>query len=107
EQKRRSEITDLQSAAVASTEWFENVPSYIDRPITQFAYSLWKRRGRHPRWRYHLHLATQFSTLRRLRQTLSALRNELRAQHRMKLADMSQPAYSDPADMPTGSLRIQ
>jgi 2-polyprenyl-6-methoxyphenol hydroxylase-like FAD-dependent oxidoreductase len=107
EQKRRSEIMDLQSAAVASTEWFENVPSYIDRPITQFAYSLWKRRGRHPRWRYHLHLATQFSTLRRLRQTLSALRNELRAQHRMKLADMSQPAYSDPADMPTGSLRIQ
>jgi hypothetical protein len=25
----------------------------------------------------------------------------------MKLADLSQPAYSDPADMPTGSLHVQ
>ncbi|HKS92810.1 MAG TPA: hypothetical protein VJQ83_12830, partial [Tepidiformaceae bacterium] len=78
----------------------------IDQPITQFAYSLWKRRGRHPRWRYHLHLATQFSSLRRLRQALSALRNGRRAQHRMKLADISSPAYSHP-DLPTGSVRVQ
>jgi len=88
EDKRRSEIMDLQSAAMSSTEWFENVPSYIDQPITQFAYSLWKRRGRYPQWRYHLHLATQITTLRRLRRAVSALRNELRARRRMKLADI-------------------
>ncbi|HSZ29041.1 MAG TPA: FAD-dependent monooxygenase, partial [Pseudonocardiaceae bacterium] len=93
EEKRRSEIIDLQSAAMSSTEWFENVPSYIDQPITQFAYSLWKRRGRYPQWRYHLHLATQIATLRRLRRTVSALRNELRARRRMKLADIPASKY--------------
>jgi 2-polyprenyl-6-methoxyphenol hydroxylase-like FAD-dependent oxidoreductase len=105
EQQRWADIMDLQNAAVNSTEWFENVPSYIDQPITQFAYSLWKRRGRHPWWRYQLHLATQLTPLRRLRRQLSALRNGLRAQHRMKLADSSPPEYSDP-DLPTGSVRI-
>jgi tRNA isopentenyl-2-thiomethyl-A-37 hydroxylase MiaE len=97
---------DLQKAALNSTEWFENVPDYIDQPVTQFAYSLWKRRGRHPRWRYHLHLATQFSPLRRVRQTVSALRNGLRAQQRMKLAHVSPTAYSDP-DAATRSVRVQ
>jgi len=86
EEKRRAEIMDLQRAAVGSTEWFENVPSYIDQPITQFSYSLWKRRGHHPLWRYHLHLATQVAALRKLRRSISALRNEHRAQQRMKLA---------------------
>jgi 2-polyprenyl-6-methoxyphenol hydroxylase-like FAD-dependent oxidoreductase len=106
EQQRRADIMDLQNAAVNSTEWFENVPSYIDEPITQFAYSLWKRRGRHPRWRYHLHLATQFSPVRRLRQELSALRNGLRAQQRMKLANVSPQAYPD-LDVRTRSVRVQ
>ncbi len=87
-QKRRAEIAGLQSAAVSSTEWFENVPSYIDLPITQFAYSLWKRRGLYPLWRYQLHLATQIATLRRLRRSISAFRNELRAHRRMKLPDI-------------------
>ena len=87
-QKRRAEIAGLQSAAVSSTEWFENVPSYIDLPITQFAYSLWKRRGHYPLWRYQLHLATQIATLRRLRRSISAFRNGLRARRRMKLPDM-------------------
>jgi 2-polyprenyl-6-methoxyphenol hydroxylase-like FAD-dependent oxidoreductase len=105
EQQRWADIMDLQNAAVNSTEWFENVPSYIDQPITQFAYSLWKRRGRHPWWRYQVHLATQLTPLRRLRRQLSALRNGLRAQHRMKLADSSPPEYSDP-DLPTGSVRM-
>ncbi len=105
EDKRRAEIMELQNAAVSSTGWFENVPSVIDQPITQFAYSLWKRRGRHPRWRYHLHLATQVSPLRRLRQALSATRNELRAQQRMKQADMSPSTYSH-AEVPSRSLRV-
>jgi anthraniloyl-CoA monooxygenase len=93
EEKRRAEIMGLQSAAVHSTEWFENVPSYIDQPITQFAYSLWKRRGRYPLWRYHLHLATQIATLRKLRRAASALRNRLRAQQRMKLANIPTSKY--------------
>ncbi len=105
EEKRRAEIMDLQSAAVSSTEWFENVPSAIDQPTTQFAYSLWKRRGRHPRWRYHLHLATQISPLRRLRQALSATLNGLRAQQRMKQADIFPSPYSH-AEIPSRSVRV-
>ncbi|MGH3767676.1 MAG: FAD-dependent monooxygenase [Pseudonocardiaceae bacterium] len=105
EEKRRAEIMELQSAAVSSTEWFENVPSVIEQPITQFAYSLWKRRGHHPRWRYHLHLATQISPLRRLRQAVSSARNGLRAQQRMKLADISPSAYSH-AEIPPRSLHV-
>jgi anthraniloyl-CoA monooxygenase len=94
ETKRRAEIMDLQNAAANSSEWFENVPSHIDQPITRFAYSLWKRRGQHPRWRYQLHLATQISPLRRLRQALSSARNGLRAQQRIKLAHLPPSACS-------------
>ncbi|MGB6165742.1 MAG: FAD-dependent monooxygenase [Pseudonocardiaceae bacterium] len=93
EEKRRAEIMSLQDAAVSSTEWFENVPSCIDQPITQFAYSLWKRRGRYPLWRYHLHLVTQIATFRRLRRAISSLRNRIRAQQRMKLADIPTSEY--------------
>lgn len=106
EQKRRADILDLQNAAMNSTEWFENVPSYIDQPITQFAYTLWKRRGNHPWWRYQLHLATQISSLRRVRQTISAVRNGRRAQQRVKQANISPPAYSLPS-ISTGSVRVQ
>jgi 2-polyprenyl-6-methoxyphenol hydroxylase-like FAD-dependent oxidoreductase len=105
EQKRRAEIMDLQKAAVNSTEWFENVSRYIDQPITQFSYSLWKRRGHHPRWRYHLHLATQISPLRRIRQALSTARNGLRALQRMKLANLSSSACSE-AEVSAESVRV-
>lgn len=84
--KRQTAISNAQSAAVGSTEWFENVPSHIDQPVIQFAYSLWKRRGHYPRWRYQLHLATQIAPLRRLRRAASAMRNSLRTRRRMKLA---------------------
>jgi 2-polyprenyl-6-methoxyphenol hydroxylase-like FAD-dependent oxidoreductase len=87
EEKRRAEIIGLQSAAASSTEWFEDIPSHIDQPITQFAYSLWKRRGHCPPWRYHLHLATQVATLRKMRRFLSALHNGLLARQRTKLVD--------------------
>jgi anthraniloyl-CoA monooxygenase len=105
EAKRRVEIMDLQNAAASSTEWFENVPSYIDQPITRFAYSLWKRRGHHPWWRYYLHLATQISPLRKLRQALSSARNQHRAQQRMKLAHISPSAYSH-TDISSDSMQI-
>jgi hypothetical protein len=41
-----------------------------------------------------------------LRQELSALRNGLRAQQRMKLANVSPEAYPDP-DVRTRSVRVQ
>lgn len=110
EEKRRTEIMDLQSAAVSSTEWFENVPSYVDQPVTQFSYSLWKRRGHHPRWRYHLHLATQIAPLRRVRQAVSAARNGLRAAQRTKLATSSPSPYSKArtgdTEIPSGPVRV-
>lgn len=93
EEKRRAAIISSQNAAALSTEWFEHVPSYIDLPITRFAYSLWKRRGNYPPWRYHLHLATQVATLRMLRRSLSALRNGFRCRRRMKLANTRQFVY--------------
>ncbi|HET9867595.1 MAG TPA: hypothetical protein VFQ06_09920, partial [Nitrospira sp.] len=94
-EKRRAAIADAQSAAVSSAEWFENVPSCIDQPITQFAYSLWKRRGHYPLWRYQLHLATQIAALRRLRRSISTMRNGLRNRRRMKLADIHVSTYRD------------
>jgi 2-polyprenyl-6-methoxyphenol hydroxylase-like FAD-dependent oxidoreductase len=106
EHKRRADIMDLQNAAIKSTEWFESVPDYIDQPIIQFAYTLWKRRGHHPWWRYQLHLATQISSLRRARQTFSAVRNERRAQQRIKQANISPTAYSLPG-IRTGSVHAQ
>lgn len=98
---RRAEIMNLQTAAVSSTEWFEDVPNYIDQPVTQFAYSLWKRRGQHPRWRYHLHLATQVSPLRRLRQAVSTARNGLRAVQRMRQAELAPSPHPDTKDCHT------
>ncbi len=94
-EKRRSAIADAQHAAVGSTEWFENVPHHIDQPVTQFSYSLWKRRGHYPLWRYQLHLATQVAPLRRLRRSVSAMRNGVRSRRRMKLADLHMSTYLD------------
>jgi 2-polyprenyl-6-methoxyphenol hydroxylase-like FAD-dependent oxidoreductase len=91
--KRRAAIADAQDAAKSSIEWFENVPGYINLPITQFAYSLWKRRGHYPLWRYQLHLATQIATLRKFRRSISAMRHGLRARRRVKLADAHRGVY--------------
>jgi 2-polyprenyl-6-methoxyphenol hydroxylase-like FAD-dependent oxidoreductase len=85
---RRSALLTTQQDALNSARWFEDVPRYIDQQATtQFAYSLWKRRGKYSLWRYQLHLATQIATLRRLRQSVGAARREIRARRRVKLAD--------------------
>ena len=85
---RRSTLLTTQQDALNSAKWFEDVPRYIDQQATtQFAYSLWKRRGKYSLWRYQLHLATQIATLRRLRQSVGAARREIRARRRVKLAD--------------------
>jgi 2-polyprenyl-6-methoxyphenol hydroxylase-like FAD-dependent oxidoreductase len=106
EQKRRGEIMALQRAAASSTDWFENVPSYVDQQITQFAYSLWKRRGHYPAWRYQLHLATQITILRRLRQSISTARNRFRAHRRATFTDRFVPA-SHTTDAHAKSVHVE
>jgi len=46
EAERRLEVLKLQSAARNSTEWFENIPRYINQEPMQFAYSLLTRSQR-------------------------------------------------------------
>lgn len=88
QENRRSALFTIQQDALNSAKWFEDVPRYIDQqPTTQFAYSLWKRRGKYSLWRYQLHLATQIAALRRLRQSVGAARREIRARRRVKLAN--------------------
>ncbi|MGH3932014.1 MAG: FAD-dependent monooxygenase [Pseudonocardiaceae bacterium] len=86
QRERCAAVRDAQGAALNSATWFESVPRHIDQEPIQFAYDLWKRRGRYPLWRYQLHLATQFTTLRRLRCALSAVRREQRDRRRLRLA---------------------
>lgn len=86
QEQRRVEVCPAQTAALNSTRWFEDVPRYIGREPTQFGYELWQRRGSHPTWRYHVHLATQVELLRRTRAALSTARRRLHARRRAKLA---------------------
>ncbi|MDQ3760800.1 MAG: FAD-dependent monooxygenase [Actinomycetota bacterium] len=90
QEDRRGALLTVQHEALNSTKWFENVPRYIDQQATQFAYSLWRRRGHYSLWRYQLHLATQIAALRRLRRSLGAARRGLRARRRAKLAQTHQ-----------------
>ena len=89
EEDRRHDLLALQSSARNSTRWFEEVQSYMDQDAVQFGFSLWKRRGRSPAWRYQLHLATQISALRRLRRWFTAARRSVRARRRGRLAEKS------------------
>lgn len=96
QQERSVALRDAQSAALNSARWFESIPRYIDQEPTQFAYDLWKRRGRYPLWRYQLHLVTQFATLRKLRCALSATRREHRDRRRLRRAQgKADPSLTD------------
>jgi len=64
EHRRKTALAPLQRAAKASSEWFERLPDYVDRPASQFAFALFDRRGEFPAWRYLLHVATQPRPLR-------------------------------------------
>jgi anthraniloyl-CoA monooxygenase len=46
QEDRRTAVLQLQSSARNSTEWFENIPRYIDQDAMQFAYSLLTRSQR-------------------------------------------------------------
>jgi 2-polyprenyl-6-methoxyphenol hydroxylase-like FAD-dependent oxidoreductase len=83
EQRRTAALAPLQRAAKASSEWFERLPDYVDRPAAQFAFALSDRRGEFPAWRYLLHMATQPRPLRAgLRWALTA-RKWTRVRRRM------------------------
>jgi anthraniloyl-CoA monooxygenase len=64
ERRRKTALAPLQRAAKASSDWFERLPDYVDRPASQFAFALFDRRGEFPAWRYLLHVATQPRPLR-------------------------------------------
>ena len=87
EHRRKTAMAPLQRAAKASSEWFERLPEYIDRPAAQFAFALLDRRGEFPAWRYLLHVATQARPMRAgLRWALTA-RRWRRVRRRMVASD--------------------
>ncbi|HEY6424551.1 MAG TPA: FAD-dependent monooxygenase [Pseudonocardiaceae bacterium] len=90
QEDRRAALRNAQREALSSTKWFEEVPRHIDQQPIQFAYSLWKRRGHSPPWRYQLHLATQIAMLRRLRRSVGVAKRGLRARRRGRLAEVQQ-----------------
>ena len=96
QEDRRSALLTVQHEALNSTRWFEDVPLHIHQQATQFAYSLWKRRGHRSLWRYQLHLATQIAALRSVRRSLGAAKRGLRARRRAKLAQIDQQVFSAP-----------
>ncbi|MCW0215186.1 MAG: FAD-dependent monooxygenase [Pseudonocardia sp.] len=84
---RRAVLGPVQDTARRSMAWFEDVdahlgpdPAAVD-PVT-FAYDLWRRRGSYPRWRYHLHLATQVGTVRTARRAVGTVRRVVRQRRR-------------------------
>jgi 2-polyprenyl-6-methoxyphenol hydroxylase-like FAD-dependent oxidoreductase len=85
-EERRAAVEPLYGAARLSSEWFENLPSYVDQPATQFAYSLWNRRGQYPPWRYALHIAVQRAAGRALLRWLLSTRKWVRSRRRATLA---------------------
>jgi anthraniloyl-CoA monooxygenase len=92
EQERRAALLPLQSAALRSTEWFENVPRHIEHDAARFAYLLLNRRGGTARWRYLLHLANQAAALRGVLRWLHSARGWLRS----RTGPTSQPLPTAP-----------
>jgi anthraniloyl-CoA monooxygenase len=83
EDARKAALAPLQRAALASSEWFERMPSYADLPSKQFSYALSDRRGEYPAWRYLLHMTTQFGPSRAMLRRALALRRWSRARRRL------------------------
>ncbi|RKH05625.1 FAD-binding monooxygenase [Corallococcus sp. CA047B] len=81
DEERRAALVAIQLAARSSSEWFENVPSYIDQSTTPFAHALLNRRGSSV-WSYLLLLASQQPSLRGVLRGLHASRRWVRSQQR-------------------------
>ncbi|RKH03076.1 FAD-binding monooxygenase [Corallococcus sp. CA053C] len=81
DEERRSALLAIQLAARASTEWFENVPSYVNQSALQFAHALLNRRGSSV-WSYLLLLASQQSVLRGVLRGLHSSRRWVRSRQR-------------------------
>ncbi|RKG83043.1 FAD-dependent monooxygenase [Corallococcus terminator] len=81
DEERRAALVAIQLAARSSSEWFENVPTYIDQEATPFAHALLNRRGSSV-WSYLLLLASQRPSLRGVLRGLHASRRWVRSQQR-------------------------
>ncbi len=86
EEERRAALAPLQQAALASSEWFEDVEHYTDQDTTQFSYSLSNRRGEYPLWRYLLHVAVQRQVARMMLRRMLSGRRWIRARRRARHA---------------------
>ncbi|MGX6603124.1 FAD-dependent monooxygenase [Micromonosporaceae bacterium Da 78-11] len=82
EHGRKTALAPLQSAAKASSDWFERFDEYADLPAKQFSYALSDRRGEYPRWRYRLHVATQNGLPRTMLRWALSTRRWTRARRR-------------------------
>ncbi|NOK19265.1 FAD-dependent monooxygenase [Corallococcus carmarthensis] len=81
DEERRAALLAIQLAARSSSEWFENVPSYVNQDATAFAYSLLNRRGSSV-WSYLLLMASQQPTLRGALRQIHASKRWVRARRR-------------------------
>jgi 2-polyprenyl-6-methoxyphenol hydroxylase-like FAD-dependent oxidoreductase len=85
ERERIAALVRMQRAARLSSQWFEQLSSYVDLSPIRFAYSLWNRRGEHPPWRYPLHIAVQHAAPRALLRWLLSARKWARSRRRAAL----------------------
>ncbi|WP_375742247.1 FAD-dependent monooxygenase [Corallococcus interemptor] len=81
DEERRASLLAIQLAARSSSEWFENVPSYVDQDATQFAYSLLNRRGSSV-WSYLLLMASQQPSLQGMLRKIHHSKQWVREQRR-------------------------
>lgn len=87
---RRPIIDHTQDQALNSMRFLETVPARLDDPDVdpvQFAYAISRRLGsRDERWRYYMHLATQYKAGRWARGAITKARRDRRVRQRAKAA---------------------
>ncbi|HEX2808046.1 MAG TPA: FAD-dependent monooxygenase [Kineosporiaceae bacterium] len=91
--RRLPGVLGLQAEAGNSARWFEHVEHNVLQDPVEFGYSMLRRRyaaiapGEHsPRWRYGVYRATQYPTLRGVRQQITSVRRNLRARGRQRVS---------------------
>ncbi len=89
ERRRKLAIAPMPRAASASSEWFERVPDFVDRPAVPFAYALSNRRGDYPPWRYLLHVSTQHPVPRAVLRWALGARKWRRGRRRLQQLTMA------------------
>ncbi|MER6998137.1 FAD-dependent monooxygenase [Streptomyces sp. NPDC000410] len=72
DRRRRAALHPLQGAARSSMAWFEQADHYLDRDAVAFAHAMSVRHAPQAPWQYRLHLATQYTAVRRIRRAYSS-----------------------------------